>query len=571
MVRAGGGVTVLPFRRQIRLFLAALVTFLVLIIFALLLMLFQRSEQLEANTLSQWDTVASSAAAEIERGGYESQEALEKIRMSYGLVSVVAQSGSGQPVQAGSSVPGSTYKITRHTDGTLVDFVFDATELRDRERHMSVLAVVIFTATFLGLALLLLFLPRIIDPFEQLLTEARRIRDPSTHDESTYLIDTFKQSIAQLQQQETELLRLREIDQARMTDLELITTTLTRSLSSGFLAMDQDGHLYDINASAQSILGLDKAEAIIGKRPVAALGDSPFARAIEQAFDSRSALLREEVNEGSTILGLTTVQLRGERDRYLGQIVLFSDLTEVRALEHRLRDIQTLADIGEMSAGIAHEFRNSLATINGYLRLASRATTAAESSRCVEKATAEAQQLAEAVDRLMAFARPTRLNLEKTDVREVVEHTIARIADTLDGIAVQVEGALTLTADSSLLSRAVENVIRNAAAAIRARGIAGRLEITLSEDPPSIQVRDNGVGLRDEDAQRLMLPFQSDRPDGFGLGLPLTRKIVALHGGTLRLTGQPGEGAAVEMVFVERPPPQIATAPLHRRTEVDTF
>ena len=72
-----------------------------------------------------------------------------------------------------------------------------------------------------------------------------------------------------------------------------------------------------------------------------------------------------------------------------------------------------------------------------------------------------------------------------------------------------------------------------------------RVDIRVTADPPTITVSDNGVGLDDEVAGRLFMPFQSRKPNGLGLGLPLARKIVLLHGGEIRIAGAPGEGARV--------------------------
>ena len=548
MVRTGAPVATVNFRRQIKFFLAALVGFLSVIVLTLLILLVRTNQQLEATTITQWNAVASAAASSLPPENVPPKDRLEQVRLEHFLAGLRVQPAMGAEVTVGSTSGANMHTITRSNGTYLVHVVFDAAPLRATQSRMTWIVAIVFAATLLGTALLLLFLPQIINPIEQLLEQAKRVTgDEVAGDEANYLINTFRQTIETLQDQELELRRLREIDQARASDLELITSTLTRSLSSGFIALDERGLLFDINAAAEFILDIADGRSLLGKRPSEAFGASAFADAIERSFESKTSLVREEITDGVRTIGVTAVPLLSENDRHLGQIVLFSDLTHVRSLEKQLREMQTLADIGEISAGIAHEFRNSLATITGYLRLAGRED--GDTRRRIDSALAEALQLADAVERLLAFARPIEITTRPIDARELIEQTLARLASQLEGIEVNVRGELTFAADPSLLSRAIENILRNAIASIRQQGAAGRLDVELTQEPPTIRVSDNGVGLKEEDAQRLMLPFQSDRADGFGLGLPLTKKIVTLHGGTIRLTGTPGEGATVEIAF----------------------
>jgi signal transduction histidine kinase len=108
--------------------------------------------------------------------------------------------------------------------------------------------------------------------------------------------------------------------------------------------------------------------------------------------------------------------------------------------------------------------------------------------------------------------------------------------------------AAEINGDRELLDVALENVVRNAIEAVRQRhaGGGGRIEATIQAEPhPSVVIRDNGIGIDPERAAGYLLPFQTTKSEGVGLGLPLARKIVLQHGGTLSIAGVPGEGAAV--------------------------
>jgi two-component system nitrogen regulation sensor histidine kinase NtrY len=146
------------------------------------------------------------------------------------------------------------------------------------------------------------------------------------------------------------------------------------------------------------------------------------------------------------------------------------------------------------------------------------------------------------------------MNLEKlpVDLREIIEPLVHTFTDQHGSVSFVLDAPtpVIVMGDAALLRRAVENVIRNAVESIDAKGRHGTVAIEIQALPePAVIVRDDGVGLDDAEAQRLLLPFQSGKPGGFGLGLSLTRKILLLHGGSFLLRGEPGKGATAELQF----------------------
>jgi signal transduction histidine kinase len=404
-------------------------------------------------------------------------------------------------------------------------------------------------ALIVGLALLirnfivLLRAPRI--------TEAEAL--PSSSGGGTAnLISTFETSIRDLKGRESELKRMHAVEKQRANDLAALTATLTRSLTSGFIAVDEHGLLVDANEQARELLGIP-AVAGLAKRPIASvLGDTPFGRTLIEASEKRLALQRSEVADETrgNVIGLTTVPLSDEHNRYFGMLALFTDLTPLRHLEFQVREMQSLADLGEMSAGIAHEFRNSLSTIVGYLRLARKSSGQQEIEERLRRAEDEARLLTSAVESLLSFARPFDLQKQTVNPVEIIREMAAPL-EQLHGFTVEFRGEdFSIDGDPALLRRAFENVLRNATEAMAVVDRAGHLVIEgRNGSSPMIIVSDNGNGLDPADAARLFLPFRSNKPNGFGLGLALTKKIILLHGGLIRLTGRPDAGATVIMEF----------------------
>jgi signal transduction histidine kinase len=217
--------------------------------------------------------------------------------------------------------------------------------------------------------------------------------------------------------------------------------------------------------------------------------------------------------------------------------------------------MQSLADLGEMSAGIAHEFRNSLSVVLGYLRLARKAGPPAPVDETITRAENEARELSVAVDSLLTFTRPMELQLHPLELSELVESIAGRLRVLDERVTVTVVTTpVTVTADAALLSRVVENLIRNAFDAVREKGPEAHIDIRVTAGPPTITVTDNGVGLEAGQASRLFVPFQSTKPSGFGLGLAMAQKIVLFHGGVITLENGPAGGA----VATVRLPPSDA-------------
>lgn len=386
---------------------------------------------------------------------------------------------------------------------------------------------------------------------------ARRERESGggAHTESNYLFETFQTSLKTMKGRESELRRMHDQEKERADELATISGTLVRSLASGFIAIDERGNVVEMNTAARELLRIERAQ-VEGEPLAAILGDSAFARTLGTAAAERSAIQQQEIAEADgPIIGLTTVPLLDPAQRYFGMLALFTDLTPMRRLEDQLREMQSLADLGEMSAGIAHEFRNSLSTIVGYLRLARRAASPAEAEERLSRADQEAKLLAASVESLLAFARPVGLNKQPLDVAALTADLAGQLTE-VRGIDVQLAGgSVMIDGDPLLLRRAFENLLRNAAEAIGGTGRAGHIVIEGRERPfPAILISDDGAGLDPaEDPARLFLPFRSTKPNGFGLGLALAKKVVLLHGGSIRLVPRGGGGATVTVEF---PPPR---------------
>ena len=534
-----------------------LVGFLLILIAALLVLMQEFSDEAQRAVLRRWEAAADAASESLSDATSPSDLRLraEVALTRYEILSIGVTPATGERLHvgsdsgAGSGVDGGADSVDRGTKWGIVHFAFDQGDLEQIQSRFAATASISVAAAVTGMFLLILFIPRITRPIEEMLDQAREVsaRD-GQQDDTTYLLETFRESIQRLKTQEAELKRLHESEKSRADELELVSATLTRSLTSGFIALDPSARVLQMNAAAREILGIAPDQPVqleVGEL----LSGSRLATVLRDAVRSGETMSRIEVEHESLSIGLTAVPLLGENERLLGMLALFTDLTPIKRLESRVRAMQTLAELGEIAAGIAHEFRNSLSTILGYLKLLQRNDLPGEAAGRVRAAETEATQLTAAVERLLTFARPMTLQLDAVDLQDVATDVVERLNATGNTPKIEVRGTGRIQGDRALLSRAVDNVVRNAVDAVGHKGAAGVIEIDVENDPPAIVVRDNGVGLDDADAARLLLPFVSNKPGGFGLGLSLARKIAVLHGGEIALHGAPGRGAIVTMTF----------------------
>lgn len=347
---------------------------------------------------------------------------------------------------------------------------------------------------------------------------------------------------------------------ARLAASERLSSAIIASLTSGLVVVDRHGAVQIVNPAAQQILQLGD----VGHAPYAPtlLDGVPALRdLIAEALSTSAPILRRTIAMdrpgGVMHLGVSVSPLTSDEGR-AGAICLFRDLTSVIALEEQLRFKEALARLGELTAGLAHEFRNGLATIHGYGRLLERDALPASQQPYLEGLRSETQALGEIVTNFLNFARPEPLALAPVDLRAVIR----RASEELPGVSVSVTGEFdTVDADEGLLRRAVSNLLRNSVEACGSIGVAPEISIHGRVDAarPSItvSVADNGPGLAADAIPKLFQPFFSKRPGGTGLGLAIVQKVIVSHNGAVTAANRPEGGACFTVTLPLGPRPNL--------------
>lgn len=349
---------------------------------------------------------------------------------------------------------------------------------------------------------------------------------------------------------------------ARAMASERLNSAIVASLTSGLIVVDRQGVVRIVNPAACRILGLT---AVDGVSFEVLLADLPAVRAIlTESLVTHAPILRRTVAverpAGLMHLGVTVSPLTAD-DGEVGAICLFRDLTSVVALEEQLRLKEALAVLGELTAGLAHEFRNGLATIHGYARLLDPAVIPASQQPYLEGMRTETQALGDIVTKFLEFARPGPMTLSKVDLPAVLR----RAAEDVPGATVTVDGHFApVDGDELLLRQAASNLFRNSLEACAGVGRPAVITVSGAVDHEARQllvtVADNGPGLPQNGLSRLFQPFFTARAGGTGLGLAIVQKILVSHNGRVTAATRP-EGGAIFTLSLPLRSIEIETEP----------
>ena len=245
---------------------------------------------------------------------------------------------------------------------------------------------------------------------------------------------------------------------------------------------------------------------------------------------------------------MTISPILNSTNEITGAICLLSDLTELAALQKQIHMKENLAALGELSAGIAHEFKNALATISGYAQMIrSEAKPGTDLHEHGELILHQTRSLTHVVTEFLKFARPLELANEEVPLSPMIDadrggnraKPCRRCADSLSvGEFAEVSG------DDALLRQAILNLARNAAEAAADNPAGGRVMIRGEVDKfgplqgQRISISDNGPGIPAEALTKIFMPFYTTKTNGTGLGLAVVQKIVVQHGGSIEARNQ---------------------------------
>ncbi|MGD0404813.1 MAG: ATP-binding protein [Candidatus Acidiferrales bacterium] len=394
--------------------------------------------------------------------------------------------------------------------------------------------------------------------------------NPDTENASAFMAASMQGVIEKLRAQEKELARLHLVAQERAQESERLTEEVTRNMPTGLLLVNATGAISSTNPAAEEALGIRTLryrsyQEILG-------GDSDLTKMLTACLRDAKTFQRGEVEHMTADgevrrLGVTISPIyrtvrsapRANADLSLaaaadmkvsGALCLMSDLTELTALQKQMRWKENLAALGEMSAGIAHEFKNSLATISGYAQMIRSETKPGETQESADRILDQTRALTHVVTEFLRFAKPLEICYETVPMQTLVEKVAEEIHETIPECVVLFEGTFQdLPGDEALLRQALLNLARNGAQAAKESTksprvtISGTIEDLGGRKWQRICVADNGPGIPASDLPKIFLPFYTTKSEGTGLGLAVVQKVALQHAGSIEARNCPDGGA----------------------------
>ena len=344
---------------------------------------------------------------------------------------------------------------------------------------------------------------------------------------------------------------------ASLSRIKAFSDNVVENVPIGLLALDHQGKIAAFNRGAESILQLSARE-VIGQAaediiPVELLDEinqsKKQANVIEKEIECRMA------DEKTVPLEIGASSLKDENDVFLGNVLLFKDLTEVRSLRREVARSQRLASVGRLAAGVAHEIRNPLSSIKGFATyFKERYPDRPQDQQTADIMIQEVDRLNRVVGQLLEFARPISIEPKEISLNALLSDAVRLIEDRAAEKNISVKTHIktqidTAWGDADRINQILLNLFLNA---VDAMENGGELDVEISsgdKDEICIAVSDSGSGISPQHLSRVFDPYFTTKSTGTGLGLAIAHNIAEAMGGRINVESTPNRGTTFSVIL----------------------
>lgn len=338
---------------------------------------------------------------------------------------------------------------------------------------------------------------------------------------------------------------------------------ILESSPNSMISINLKKEISSLNKRTEKIFNMKRKE-VLGRKAADVFEDD-IVRIINLAIDSHSVVNRREINRHSgngnvDILGLTSSLLRNDQGNLIGAMLIVRDLTEEKKTEELIRRIDRLTSLGQLSAGIAHEIRNPLASINFNVQLMAKQLVETENTKSLIEDTREGiDRIRILVKGMLDFAKPSLPCLKKDSIVRVLKDTISLMDSQLKKKKVVIRlGVLDdipeVVIDAHQIQQVFVNLLLNGMEAMPEGGrinIGGRIEKGHGKlcDKALLQFTDHGVGISRDNLHKIFNPFFTTKTEGTGLGLSIVHKILEQHNALVEVFSEEDKGTTFILKF----------------------
>jgi PAS domain S-box-containing protein len=347
-------------------------------------------------------------------------------------------------------------------------------------------------------------------------------------------------------------------EQYRLQKAEQHAKVVLDHISEGVITVNNDGIINGFNSGAEQMTGY-KTEDVMGKSydEIFIKGRTMFTKltlTLNTNKEYKDYKRKIETEYGIVFMLVSTKILRDGDGRKIGAMAIYKDITKIERLEEQIRQSDKLAVVGELAAGTAHEIRNPLTSIRGFVQLLlNDFPEGAHQRQYIELILSEITRINNIIKEMLLLAKPSDPKLEKVDFSRITNETISLIGAeaVMHGVEIKTfyeEIIPNLFIDPSQIKQVLINIMRNA---IQAMPQGGILEVHLKKVNGSIEIDivDSGIGIPKDYLERIFDPFFTTKADGTGLGLPVSYRIMQNHDGQMKIYSESNKGTTVKLCF----------------------
>lgn len=328
-----------------------------------------------------------------------------------------------------------------------------------------------------------------------------------------------------------------------------LSQEITDKMPSGLITVDRGGRITSHNPASQRIFEGTLATNHLLRGVVHE--SEVLQELLDRCLEAGEVFTRLEFNVPirpgvDKRIGINLSPITSQEGQIEGAICLLSDLTEIVDLQNWIKLKENFAVLGEMSASIAHEFKNSIATIVGYAQMSISEIEVKTLHTYAREIHKESEALSKIVTDFLNFAKPVMASIYDVDLAELLESVIADLKNLRPGhysVRFHASGKAIVPCDSSLMRQSFLNLLINAVEALKGAGtVSVYVEAQTDRDHVRVLIEDDGHGIPSHVVSKIFFPFFTTKTHGTGLGLSLVQKIILAHNGRIEVQSTEGKG-----------------------------
>jgi two-component system sensor histidine kinase HydH len=344
-----------------------------------------------------------------------------------------------------------------------------------------------------------------------------------------------------------------------LSRIKAFSDNLVENMPIGLVALDDNQRITSLNNVAGSVLKRLPAE-VIGENAEKVLPEELWH--LLKNLNVEKGVVEKEIDctvqKGEVIpLEISATLLNDEDGTFLGYVVLFKDLSEVRSLRKEIARSQRLATVGRLAAGVSHEIRNPLSSIKGFATyFKERYYDVPENQQISNLMIQEVDRLNRVVGQLHEFARPITVTKKSIQIKAFLKDSLKLIERQASEANISIKTDFDFEIDEILIdpdriNQVLLNLYLNA---IESMDNGGNLTVTLAKNSKKngieIKVSDTGTGITEDDLSHIFDPYFTTKASGTGLGLAIVYNIMEAHGGEITIESHLGQGTEVTIFFL---------------------